>query len=298
MRRVWIMEREVLFWSLTLYALSLSFIPDSTWGSLVISSAFPLTSGLWWYPTTYALFLLVCPFLAAGLKKIGRHAHGTLCVMVFAVWIIVDGFYPFAAIDSGQIFTFMVLYSLMTFYKWYMKPLSIKMSWYLIALGYLLIALSVVVIGWFYDKTHSEFMYKAQTFMSHAENMLPVLMIGIGIFALFLRKNFANKAINTLAASTFGVYLITEYPTVRIVMWQSVNTVVKPLSGSFTLIPISLLAIVLVFCAAICLDLVRQRLFRWTMKNQGKWFEYIWNSCAAWGHKHGVSDRLRKMLRE
>lgn len=48
---------------------------------------------------------------------------------------------------------------------------------------------------------------------------LPVLMIGASIFLLAERRTFYNGIINRLASVAFGVYLISEYPTVRTLLW-------------------------------------------------------------------------------
>ena len=65
-KRIWMLERELLFWSLTLLAvtwiLHLTGVHDTS-GLLSIStqSILPLSLNLWWYPTSYALFCYFFP---------------------------------------------------------------------------------------------------------------------------------------------------------------------------------------------------------------------------------------------
>lgn len=42
---------------------------------LMVKSVMPLSRGVWWYATAYAIFLALLPFLARGLKALGREYH-------------------------------------------------------------------------------------------------------------------------------------------------------------------------------------------------------------------------------
>lgn len=54
LKRVWIMERELLFWSLILVAFYLVFDRADLGMKLMVKSIAPLSMGLWWYATDYA----------------------------------------------------------------------------------------------------------------------------------------------------------------------------------------------------------------------------------------------------
>ncbi len=76
LRRVWVMERELLFYSAGIYLVARFLlhapVPDGTGWKAVA----PLSSGLWWYPTSYATFLLLQPALNAGLRVAGGRGTG------------------------------------------------------------------------------------------------------------------------------------------------------------------------------------------------------------------------------
>lgn len=63
------LERIVLFYSISLLCLSLIFNRGVSL-TLVLKSIFPTLFGLWWYPTTYIVFLLMWPFYHKGLKTL------------------------------------------------------------------------------------------------------------------------------------------------------------------------------------------------------------------------------------
>ena len=61
LKRVWIMERELLFWSLALMMFYLVFDRADLGPKLMVRSLVPLSTGIWWYATAYAIFLMLLP---------------------------------------------------------------------------------------------------------------------------------------------------------------------------------------------------------------------------------------------
>ena len=66
LKRVWIMERELLFWSLILVTFYLVFDRADLSMKLMAKSAMPLSMGLWWYATAYAVFPGAAPLPFQG----------------------------------------------------------------------------------------------------------------------------------------------------------------------------------------------------------------------------------------
>lgn len=78
--RAWLLERQLLFYSVGLFLFvllmrgaglgfkSVEVKGIISWG---ISSAFPLLTKVWWYPTSYVCFLLVCPWANRILRRLG-----------------------------------------------------------------------------------------------------------------------------------------------------------------------------------------------------------------------------------
>ncbi|WP_341768308.1 acyltransferase [Bifidobacterium longum] len=86
LQRVWIMERELLFWSLILVTFYLVFDRADLSMKLMVKSVMPLSMGVWWYATAYAIFLALLPFLAKGPKALGREYHLALATTVLVIW--------------------------------------------------------------------------------------------------------------------------------------------------------------------------------------------------------------------
>ena len=63
------------------------FDRDDLGMKLMVKSVMPLSMGVWWYAAAYAIFLMLLPFLAKGLKALGREYHLALAATVLVIWI-------------------------------------------------------------------------------------------------------------------------------------------------------------------------------------------------------------------
>ncbi len=136
-RRVWIMERELLFWSITLAVFYLIFDrADIASKVAVAKNIVPLTMNIWWYATSYAIFLMLLPFLFKGLKALGCECHLTLAAIMLIIWGLTR-FFPEALGGSALtgVFGFIYLFILISACKWYMKPFALKQIWLMILFG-------------------------------------------------------------------------------------------------------------------------------------------------------------------
>ena len=132
LKRVWIMERELLFWSLTLMAFYLMLDRACIDAKLMIKSIAPLSMSLWWYATAYAIFLALLPFLSKGLKALGRKHHLALAITVLIIRGLTSfipgslGGYPSINSSLTGVFGFIYLFIIISTYKWYMTPFTLK----------------------------------------------------------------------------------------------------------------------------------------------------------------------------
>lgn len=277
LRRVWIMERELLFWSLILVAFYLVFDRTDLGMKTMVKSVMPLSMSLWWYATAYAIFLALLPFLSKGLKALGREYHLALAVTVLVIWGLTS-FIPKTLGDSALtgVFGFIYLFILISAYKWYMKPLSTKRTWLTIGIGlgffllYTCASIALSLLG------HNMKIYITGSWK------LPAIMIGLGMFLLFDSVTFHNRIINRIAQSAFAVYLVTDYAASEKLLWVRLfnlkNLYQQPLAI------LQILGILLaIYVAGTLLDFIRQALFAATFdRRRGRWFELLWGKASDW----------------
>lgn len=282
LRRVWILEREMLFWSLVLLivtAISQQARPSAT---LMVYSVFPTITALWWYPTAYAVFLLLFPFLSRGLKALNGDMHRALCIIMIVLWTVIDMVMPLSGVSlhGGDVFSFIYIYTLIMYYRWHMRPLDGRQAWAMLAGGYALIAIGAIGGGLLFQKTGR--LQKLQVYLGSVEIRLPVIMVGMALFVLFSRKEFHSRVINAIAASTFGVYLISEYPTMRQWIWHSPLVESSVREGS----PLVFVLLVLLACVAfiVCSVLDQMRAFLFVLvvdRHRGRWFDALYGYVSS-----------------
>lgn len=126
---------------------------------------------------------------------------------------------PGAALDVGLNITgFVYIIVLVSYYKWYMEPVSTRTVRLVIALSVIIIIVWNVVIPMIFQDNiglTAEFL-----FALGREWELPTLAVSFGLFILFQRVHFHSRIVNKIASSTFGVYLITDHPYVRDLLWK------------------------------------------------------------------------------
>lgn len=275
LKRVWIMERELLFWSLILLAFYLIFDRADLGMKNLVKSFAPLTMNVWWYATAYAIFLALLPFLSKGLKALGREYHLALATTVLAIWGLTS-FIPKTLGDSALtgVFGFIYLFILISAYKWYMKPLSTKRTWLTISIGlgffllYTCASIALSLLG------HNMGIFIARDWK------LPVIMVGFGMFLLFDRVTFHSRIINRIAQSAFSVYLITDYAASEKLLWIRLFNLQNLYQQPWAIL---LILGILLAIYAICtlLDFIRQALFAVTIdRRRGHWFELLWDRVS------------------
>jgi len=278
LKRVWIMERELLFWSLILVTFYLVFDRADLSMKLMVKSVMPLSMDVWWYATAYAIFLALLPFLAKGLKALGREYHLALAATVLVIWGLTSFIPGMIGINDG-FFGFIYLFILISAYKWYMKPFTTKQVWLMtgIGLGFFLLytaaSATLSLLG------HDMGIYITDKWR------LPVIMVGFGVFLLFDRVTFHNRTINRIAQSAFAVYLITDYEASEKLLWVRLfnlqNLYQQPLAI------LQILGILLaIYAVCTLIDFIRQALFAVTIdRRRGRWFELLWNKASSWTHR-------------
>lgn len=273
LKRVWIMERELLFWSLILVTFYLVFDRADLGMKLMVKSVMPLSMGVWWYATAYAIFLALLPFLAKGLKALGREYHLALATTVLVIWGLTS-FIPGMVRISDGFLGFIYLFILISAYKWYMEPFTTRQVWLMIGTGlgffllYTCASITLSLLG------HDMGIYITSDWR------LPVIMVGFGMFLLFDRVTFHNRTINRIAQSAFAVYLITDYAASEKLLWTRLFNLQDLYQQPFAILQI--LGILLaIYAVCTLIDFIRQALFAVTIdRRRGHWFELLWDRAC------------------
>lgn len=249
----------------------------------LIFVALPVTAGHYWFATVYVLLFAVSPFLNAAIEKMSKQQH-RVCIVVlvtiFSLWnTILPMTIPLADGEGMDIAWFVCLYVIAAYLRKY--PEDRKRKGYLYALGYVLCSTLVFGAGlallWVNSVTGKLGGYATNWY---AYNSLPVLLGSVCLFVAFTKMEIkgggVNKAINTLAGATFGVYLIHEHRYLRY-LWQQWLGVEQSASQPWMVIHL-IGSVLLVFVACAVVELIRKWLF--SLVTERKWFHKIFERFA------------------
>jgi surface polysaccharide O-acyltransferase-like enzyme len=250
---------QVFFYSVgfeVLFVLLYFIFKDRLDLSNLMSSFFPITTSQWWFASTYFVLYLIHPFLNKLLLTLDKETYKNILMVVAFCWCIIPTITK-SGYESNSLLWFIFIYSLSGYFRLYGLNPKFK-NYHYVVTALLVSALtyfSSIVISFLGSritdfKLGSTYFYNTQS--------LPVLMISVCIFMAFTTTNIKNsKSINVVASATFGVYLIHENHFLRNILWQ---TVFKNSSyqNSMMMIPVSILAVFLVYILCTIIELIRQ----------------------------------------
>ena len=298
-KRVWILERELLFWSIlllvgNLLSQGLGFQDSYSKKELfvyLIHGLFPALSTHWWFPTHYMLFLLIVPALSTGLRSVGKHLHGILAIILFAF----NGLIPFEIMDklpngnfhstmNYSVWLFIYQFVLITYIKWYRqnwlksKSLMTAFMW----IGGLANVISQLAGTILLSIVSNEYVNPWYLWMNNPA-CFPSMMFALGLLAIAQQKQpWHNVPVNTLASATLTVYLLFTDPFTYSII--AAFTQLVPQHGA-TLLLVGVIVCLATFALCILLGIIRQALFAVTIDlHRGRWFELLWNKASAWTH--------------
>jgi surface polysaccharide O-acyltransferase-like enzyme len=246
----------VLFYSLAIVLLfTLLDYPISL--PAYIKSLFPITSGRWWFITSYFYLFLLSPFINRSLNSLSTRQDIFLLIALFLPNVLSGFVFGYSVIGTSQghsIFTFIFYYVVGRMLRKHYQPSRGKLKYFL---GYML-SVTLIFLGgvfiWHNFKSH------IATLWGEQNNPL-ILLSAIAFFYVFYNMNIKSRFINWVAGSTLGVYLISDHPIVRAYLYENLF-VIDTYSGTDTFfIPLFLMAVA-IFVSCIVIDKIREAIFK------------------------------------
>lgn len=286
---------ETWFYSILIFLLfaifQTSMISDIDLRKVVI----PVSSGEYWFVTTYIALILLSPFLNALYDKLAFTEQRKLIIIGFAVFSIVPTITTFNPLASNLIW-FVYLYILGGWLRDYSQfNHSIKTHFLdpasIISLGKkrMIFICTVIVLGSIviieYARRHFGFdLLSSEYFIQ--QNTVFILLAATALLAWFAELDVPSSSIiNHIAQTTFGIYLIHDNPLVRHWLWPMWEPLYD--HGWLIILIVGFISTVAVFMACSLIDFVRIRLieapfFRWLDKRFGSKLSCVDNWFNGW----------------
>ena len=236
------------FWGIIIlllaFALGISIKTD-----YIYKSIFPLTP-LNWFARSYLLLYVSIPLFNKIINSVSKARLGQIIIVLTTIFYTVPTLISTFISGGGYLtsyFTFGIMYMIGAYIRKYGDAKLDKISIYAGIMSIILILASIL---WNDIHIH-EGLYIM--YLAHKGNSVVGLLAAIGIFTIFKNIKISySPFINTVASTTFAVYLIHNNPIISDWLW---NTVVQANnyfdSPFFLLHMVSITTLIFVFCSMI-----------------------------------------------
>lgn len=265
--KIWL---QLFFYSIIIFIFSVVFLGGELNKYTLIHAIFPAYNNKWWFASIYFVLLLISPFLNILFNSLNKQKYQLLIVLLFVIWSFIPTLST-KELASSYLLWFIFLYATGGYLKLHLAKQK-KSGFFYIGLGCILIVVTFIAsailksLGTRFPlfALYSNILYEMQS--------VPILIISILMLLGFLNMNIkSNRFINTIASSTFGIYLIHDHEVIRNLLWKNIFHVTD-YSNRKIFIPYSIFVIVIVFISCSAIELLRQFIFE---KNYTKYVNNI-----------------------
>lgn len=249
-QRIIDLSRQTVYFSVLVAVLAYAFAGTKPDLLGVFRMMFPLIMENYWFPTDFAVILILSP----ALNKLVNTVDKKTMTLGLAGLIVLIGF-PLIVPDMKNAIIGLILAYVLGAYiqKYDLKISSIKLLLLLVLVG----VVTTAVTGLLLTASHSSaFISGFRLFFVTGFNA-SAYASAVLIFLLFRQWNFGNiKIINAIASTTFGVYLFHDSRAFRMYMWHDI---INPAQWHGPKLVVGLfLTVIGIFVVGMFLDLLRQ----------------------------------------
>lgn len=246
---------EVEFYNVTIYFIFLISGRYEPFGiKQFIKSVFPFYDIGSGFTSCYLLFYLLIPYLNLLIKQLDKKRYINLLGIILMIYTIIPSI-PKMSITFNYVTWFCIIYLIGAFIRLYADEISFLSSKVGIkCLICFFVAICSIAIGtYFSDEIHERYWL----FVSECNKLLALLP---AVFAFLWFKDLNvryNKAINTVAASTFGVLMIhANSDTMRQWLWNDVLHNAQMYKSNYFVIHM-FVSTIIIFIICVIIDMAR-----------------------------------------
>lgn len=208
------------------------------------------------FTSSFLWFYLFIPFYNAVIDKLGKEGLQKLIVLLLLLFSVTSTVF-FNETVFHYVGWYMTLYFISSYIRLY--PMHWSESKRVCSIGLALCVFSAFVTILFGDCIGTKYGLRAYHFLIDSNKILALL---VALFAFCLFKNCTipyNKAINLVASTTFGIFLIhANSDAMRSFLWKDLFKVPEMYSAGLLRLAIHAAgSTVFIFLIASCIDLIR-----------------------------------------
>lgn len=249
---------EVQFYCLLCFGVTVFMgTTEFTWTRLFMS-VFPVSSQMYWFVTTYIILYIISPYLNVMIHNLGQKRHLQLICFLLVIWSMIPTVFK-VDICYSQLGWFITLYLSAAYIRLYPEQKWIsyfgRLKWFFVTFG---ISFLLVLILDAFEYLIPTFEVDMEFFWGQSK--ITTYLCSLTLFMAFLQMEVKQSSfINTLAGTTFGIYLLHDNTFISRELWTEwLDT--DALIHSIKLIPHVFVATICIFCVCTCVDLLRKNL--------------------------------------
>ncbi|MGU8573767.1 acyltransferase family protein [Clostridium perfringens] len=257
LKKIFIILGEVYFYSIGLFFIFVGLGISDFSLSGFIKSFLPITYSSYWFVTVYIFMYILSPDINSFIKSLSKeNLFNFICISMF-LWCIIPTFLVKSP-EFSNLAWFITLYTIAAYCRLYPNKyiLNCKFNICLSTLMYFMAIISVVIFNLIGVKL-ALVGENATYFMSG--NKIPIALCSISLFLAFKNLNIqSNNFINTIAATTFGIYLIHDNIYVIPFLWENILKNSNYLYSKYLILH-AIISILLVFIICSTIDYLRMK---------------------------------------
>ena len=214
---------QTLFYSIVMYGFVLYLDQDVLSVSNILKVLTPVSSGQYWYITSYVLMCIFSPILNLAVNRMNRISHLAVIISHLLFFCIIPTFLFWTrnTLSMGRDLPwFLTLYLVAAFIRKYNIRYNNRKLLLCYLVSILLMLLSLIVIG---SLTHSFLGAEREQDLMLCFNSIFSFVASISTFIFFLNINIhsikLSCAINSISMLVLGVYMFHENPFFRPILW-------------------------------------------------------------------------------
>lgn len=212
---------QALFYSSSILAIFYFISPERLSWKDFIMACIPISSGIWWFISTYFFLMLLSPVINHICYRLSEKMFKYLLLIGVIINLILGFAFSqkYLGGNGSTLVNFVFIYFLARYYSLYKIEVPLqKLQLLLIYIGCSLIIFSLSVI--LYNSGLNKHVWSLYQF----NNPLTIIS-GISIFLIFKRIKFSSASVNGIAASILGVYLIHSHYLVNDYIYAHIFTI-------------------------------------------------------------------------
>lgn len=282
---------QIWFYSLAMLGVAVGLGLDTVTPYNVMLAILPFGCMSWFAQTFLVLYILML-FINRVLHRLKHTYYVILLVLSTVIWFLIPTAInlwpnvPHTTFGFKHIFSFIVFYSIGAYIKLYGASIKLCGSYITQKTG---IILSIIgILGAFLGDVSVDVLamtdptYMKQIFyFTQNDYGFFQLLQGIGLFIIFLKAKITyHPWINTIASTTFGIYLLHDNKLVMHYMWDYIFSTYQYYDSP--LLPLYTIFIVaIIFIVGMCIDYMRLAFIEKTIMKRITLYIESSQSCVA-----------------